>query len=36
MSDHAITFWTFVSTVIGLAVAAGGVFYAINCGQLRK
>ena len=30
MTDHAITFWTFVFTAIGVAIAAGGVFYAIK------
>ena len=30
MTDHTITLWTFVLTAIGVAIAAGGVFYAIK------
>jgi hypothetical protein len=30
MDDHTITFWTFIFTALGVAVAVGGVFYAIK------
>jgi hypothetical protein len=30
MSDHAIGVWTFAFTVAGVAIAAGGVFYAVK------